>query len=300
MARAVPLAPRRAGRSRRRDERAGAALEGVVGGQGDERPRALAALAQPVVGDGLVLRQRVRSPARRPRPRAARRQPATAPAPRRHGVRGPHQVDVGLRRLRPAAACAGRSSSNTQSSSTDVLLQLLDSSGAATQGMPASRILSNAFSSTFRQATPTMASTWPRDDDLEDDRRALGDEHLVAEFLGLGLEVGDGAGAALLAVEAELVVVGRAALGVLEAVRQQQEPAVEGRWPPPARARTRWRRQTIAKPRYCSPRPMERSRRSAVSRVSWRVSASTCRASGRRRRRRRGCGRAARGSPARP
>ena len=42
------------------------------------------------------------------------------------------------------------------------------------------------------------------------------------------LEVGDGAGAALLAIEAELVVVGRAALGVLEAVRQQQQPAVEG------------------------------------------------------------------------
>src|SRR5579885_1063551 len=52
-------------------------------------------------------------------------------------------------------------SSATQSSSTDVLRQLLDNSGAATQGMPASSTLSNAFSSTLRQATPTMASTWP-------------------------------------------------------------------------------------------------------------------------------------------
>jgi hypothetical protein len=65
------------------------------------------------------------------------------------------------------------------------------------------------------------------DDDLEDDWRPLGDEHLVAELLGLDLEVGDGAGAALLAVEAELVVVGGAALGVLEAVRQQQQAALE-------------------------------------------------------------------------
>ena len=35
----------------------GGALEGVVGGQGDEGPRALAALAHPVVGDRLVLDQ---------------------------------------------------------------------------------------------------------------------------------------------------------------------------------------------------------------------------------------------------
>src|SRR5215831_8200233 len=65
------------------------------------------------------------------------------------------------------------------------------------------------------------------DDDLEDDGGALGDEHLVTELLGLRLEVGDGAGAALLAVQAELVVVGGAALRVLEAVRQQQQPALE-------------------------------------------------------------------------
>ncbi len=41
------------------------------------------------------------------------------------------------------------------------------------------------------------------------------------------LEVGDGAGAALAAIEAELVVIGGAALGVLEAVRQQQQTALE-------------------------------------------------------------------------
>jgi predicted glycoside hydrolase/deacetylase ChbG (UPF0249 family) len=33
--------------------------------------------------------------------------------------------------------------------------------GIAMQGMPASKILSIAFSRTFKQATPTMASTWP-------------------------------------------------------------------------------------------------------------------------------------------
>src|SRR5215213_2487223 len=51
--------------------------------------------------------------------------------------------------------------SNTQSLSTDVFLQLLDNSGVAMLGMPARTTLSNAFSSTFRQATPTIASTWP-------------------------------------------------------------------------------------------------------------------------------------------
>src|SRR5207249_1848479 len=66
------------------------------------------------------------------------------------------------------------------------------------------------------------------DDDLQDDGGALGDEDLVAEVLGAGLEVGDGAGAALAAVEAELVVVGGAALGVREAVGQQQQPAPAG------------------------------------------------------------------------
>ena len=52
-------------------------------------------------------------------------------------------------------------------------------------------------------------------------------QHLVAELLGLRAEVADLAGAALLAVEAELVVVGGAAFGVLQAVRQEHQPAVE-------------------------------------------------------------------------
>src|SRR5204862_7276605 len=49
----------------------------------------------------------------------------------------------------------------TPPSSTGVFLQLLGKGGVATHGMPASRILSTAFSSTFRQATPAIASTWP-------------------------------------------------------------------------------------------------------------------------------------------
>src|ERR1700727_2552019 len=65
------------------------------------------------------------------------------------------------------------------------------------------------------------------DDDLQDDGRPLGDEHLVAEILGAGLEVGDGAGAALAAVQSEFVIIGWTTLSVLEAVRQQQESAVE-------------------------------------------------------------------------
>src|SRR5262249_8206314 len=66
------------------------------------------------------------------------------------------------------------------------------------------------------------------DDDLQDDGRPFRDEYLVTQLLGLDLEVGDGAGAALLAVQAELIVVGGTALGILEAVRQQQQ--APGEW----------------------------------------------------------------------
>ena len=42
---------------------------------------------------------------------------------------------------------------------SDITVVVLDNSGTAMQGMPASRILSMAFSSTLRHATPTIAST---------------------------------------------------------------------------------------------------------------------------------------------
>lgn len=64
-------------------------------------------------------------------------------------------------------------------------------------------------------------------DDLEDDRRAFRNQHLVAEVLGFDLEVGNRAGATFPAVEAKLVVVGGTAFRVLETVRQQEEPALE-------------------------------------------------------------------------
>jgi hypothetical protein len=66
-----------------------------------------------------------------------------------------------------------------------------------------------------------------RHDDLQHDRRAFAHQHLVAELFGLRAEVADVACPALLAVEAELVVVRGAALRVLQAVRKQHEAAVE-------------------------------------------------------------------------
>jgi len=51
--------------------------------------------------------------------------------------------------------------SSTQSTSTEVLRQSFDNNGTAMHGMPASKILSIAFSSTFKQATPRIASTYP-------------------------------------------------------------------------------------------------------------------------------------------
>ena len=58
-----------------------------------------------------------------------------------------------------------------------------------------------------------------RHDDLEHDRRAFRHEDFVTELLGLHFVVGDRTRSALLAVEAKFVVVGGAAIGVLEAVR---------------------------------------------------------------------------------
>ncbi len=67
------------------------------------------------------------------------------------------------------------------------------------------------------------------DDDLQHDRRTFGDEHLVAELFGPHLVVGDRTGAAFFAIQPEFVVLGRAAFGVLEAMRQQQHPSLERR-----------------------------------------------------------------------
>ena len=65
------------------------------------------------------------------------------------------------------------------------------------------------------------------DDDFQNDRRPLGNQHLVSEFLGRHLEVGHRTGAALLAIETEFVVIGRAAFGVFQTMRQEQQPAFE-------------------------------------------------------------------------
>src|SRR5579875_2076253 len=65
------------------------------------------------------------------------------------------------------------------------------------------------------------------DDDFEDDRRPLGNQHFVAEVLGPGLEIGDGARPALAAIQTQFVIIGGAPLGVLEAMRQQQQTPFE-------------------------------------------------------------------------
>ena len=200
------------------------ALERIVGRERDEGPDSLAAARQEVVGDGSRACEAGRLPAT-PTARA-RHQRDSVPAPRTADSPRASGACRSWSSSRRAAVCRSIDS-KTQSLSTDVFLQLLDKSGVAMHGMPASSTLSNAFSSTFRQATPTMASMWPETMIFRTIGVPSRDEHLVAEFLGLGAEVADLAGPALLAVEAELVVVGRAALRVLQAVRQKHEPAVE-------------------------------------------------------------------------
>ncbi len=60
-------------------------------------------------------------------------------------------------------------------------------------------------------------------DHLHHDRRALGDEHLVAQALGRGPETGQPACAAVLAQQPDLVIGGRALLGASQAVWQQEQ-----------------------------------------------------------------------------
>src|SRR5689334_15870271 len=66
-----------------------------------------------------------------------------------------------------------------------------------------------------------------RNDDLQDDRGTFRDENLIAELLSADFVIGDGTGAAFLAVETEFIVVGRTSFGVLQAMRQQQQPSLE-------------------------------------------------------------------------
>ena len=57
------------------------------------------------------------------------------------------------------------------------------------------------------------------DDNLQNDGRTFCDQHLITELLGFDFVVGDGTGTTGFAVEAELVVVGGATFGVLQAMR---------------------------------------------------------------------------------
>ena len=66
------------------------------------------------------------------------------------------------------------------------------------------------------------------DDDLQHHRRPLGHQDLVPQLLGSHLVVGNRTGSAFLAIEAKFVVLGRTALGVFQAVRQQQHPSLKG------------------------------------------------------------------------
>ena len=65
------------------------------------------------------------------------------------------------------------------------------------------------------------------DDDFQNDRRTFCHQHLVAEFLRFDLVVSDRAGSAGFAVQPEIVVVGRTAFSMFEAVREQQHASFE-------------------------------------------------------------------------
>ena len=64
------------------------------------------------------------------------------------------------------------------------------------------------------------------DDDLEDDRRTLGDEHAVTHLLGEATKISNAARSARFAIEAELVVFGGATFRMFEAMRHQKQTPV--------------------------------------------------------------------------
>src|SRR5262245_25490292 len=66
------------------------------------------------------------------------------------------------------------------------------------------------------------------DDHLEHDRRAFSDHDLVTELLRLDLEIADGACAAILAMQAKLIVVRAARFDMFQTMRQEKNPFVKG------------------------------------------------------------------------
>jgi hypothetical protein len=74
---------------------------------------------------------------------------------------------------------------------------------------------------------PLSEAPAPEPDQLVDAAigRAFGDEHLIAQVFRHGAKVGNAARPTLAAIEAELVVIGRATFRVFQAVGQEKQPA---------------------------------------------------------------------------
>ena len=69
----------------------------------------------------------------------------------------------------------------------------------------------------------------PANNNFQDHWRSLGHKDFVAHLFGFGSKVGDAASTAFLAIHTKLVVVCRASLGVLQAVRKQEKTTAWGR-----------------------------------------------------------------------
>ncbi len=197
-------------------------LERVVSRQRDERARALAALRHPVVSDRFVSSQRVGAWLLGADARGEPAQLRLLAKP----VGGAHQMNVSLGpRLRRCCL------------EVDQLRHpvVIDRRAAAVARQERHRHTRNAGEQHLVERLLQHIQAGhaddrvnvPADDDLEHDRRAFRNEHLAAQVLRLRLEVGHRAGPAFSAIQPKLVIVGRAALGMLEAMRQKQQPALE-------------------------------------------------------------------------
>ena len=108
----------------------------------------------------------------------------------------------------------------TQSSSTDVLRQSLESKGTAHAGNASEQDLVDRLFQDIQTSYANDRIDIAADDNLHDDRRTFGHQDFVAEFFADGSIVGNAARPTLLAIQPELIVIGRATLGMLQAMRQ--------------------------------------------------------------------------------
>ena len=196
----------------------------IVRRQGDEWTKPLASMGQPLVGDRLgdcQCRFQVRWCPATPHARQQFVESALEQV-----IRGPHQRNITDGGLSRGLFKLLQHIPNPRLIKRRVLA-VTRVQGNRVRRNPGDQHLVDRLLEHVQARNPQDRVDVARHNDLQNNRRALGHKHLVTQLLSPNLVIGDRAGSALLAIEPEFVVIGRAPFGVLQAVRQQQHPPMK-------------------------------------------------------------------------